>query len=119
MWLLLAASLCLLTPVRLIGRRGGVCLLTASDPSLSKRGAKAPNTAGAGPKGQRGHLLPGGRDRGRRLPPPYLADALKAEDRLSYKAAGLLGYRVDASGAVHVLLARQARATTRAARRRR
>ena len=105
MWLLLAASLCLLTPATRLGRRGGACLLTASDPSLSKEGAGAPDSARSGARGQRA-------DRGRRRQrqrQPYLAHALKAEDRMSYKAAGLLGYRVDASGAVHVLLARQAR----------
>ena len=105
MWLLLAAS-SLLTPATRLGRRGGACLLTASDPSLSKEGAGAPGTtARSDARGQRANR----RRREQRERPPYLARALKPEDRLSYKAAGLLGYRVDDSGAVHVLLARQAR----------
>jgi hypothetical protein len=105
MWLLLAASLCLLTPATRLGRRSGACLLTASDPSLSKEGVGAPGTARSGARGQR--VDQGKRKQRQRQ--PYLAHALTAEDRLSYKAAGLLGYRVDASGEVHVLLARQAR----------
>ena len=110
MWLLLAASLSLLTPTTRLGRRGGACLLTASDPSLSKEGAGAPGTARSDARGQRANRRRREqRERQQRERPPYLARALKPEDRLSYKAAGLLGYRVDDSGAVHVLLARQAR----------
>ena len=110
MWLLLAAS-SLLTPATRLGRRGGACLLTASDPSLSKEGAGAPGTtARSDARGQRANRRRREqRERQQRERPPYLARALKPEDRLSYKAAGLLGYRVDDSGAVHVLLARQAR----------
>ena len=90
MWLLLAAS-SLLTPATRLGRRGGACLLTASDPSLSKEGAGAPGTARSDPRGQRANRRRREqRERQQRERPPYLARALKPEDRLSYKAAGLL-----------------------------
>ena len=112
------------TPTRPTGRRAGACLLTASDrsqkarpPSISgrkrrpsKEGARPPealDTIRAPPRGQ---TADGGK-RQQQLPYPYLARALSADDGRSYKAAGLLGYRVDESGALLVLLARQARAS--------